>query len=114
MDVPMVLDQVCDELAHLAEPYVDRTMMSESPPVFTLVSGFGTSTEAKAQQLLNMFGMVDAKGEQLIGTREVRKLWPDNSLFPVKEDPQETRERRPRVVNALIREQAKALVEQFT
>jgi hypothetical protein len=112
MDVPMILDVVGDELAHLAEPYVDRTMMSENPPVFTLVSGFGTSTEAKAQQLLNMFGMVDAKGEQLIGTREIRKLWPDNSLFPVMDDPQEVRERRPRIVNELIRQQAERFVQE--
>ena len=112
MDVPIVLDVVGDELVHLAEPYVDRTMMSEKPPVFTLVSGFGTSTEARAQQLLNMFGMVDAKGEQLIGTREIRKLWPDNSLFPMTDDPQETRERRPRIVNELIRQQVKQLIQQ--
>ena len=112
MDVGMVLDRVGDDLAHLATPYVDRTMMSETPPVFTLVSGFGTSTEAKAQQLLNMFGMVDAKGEQLIGAREVRKLWPDNSLFPMTDDPQETRERRPRIVNELIRQQAQQLIQQ--
>lgn len=113
MDVPMVIDQVGDDLAHLAKPYVDRTMMSERPPLFTLVSGFGTSTEAKAQQLLNMYGMVDAKGEQLIGTREIRKLWPDNSLFPDKEDPQAARERRPLVVNQLIRDTAGEAVEQF-
>lgn len=113
MDVPMVLDNVGDELAHHAQGYVDRTMMSDRPPVFTLVSAFGASTEAKAQQLLNMFGMVDAKGEQLIGARELRKLWPDNSLFPDKEDPQEVRERRPVVVNELIRLEAKKVAEQF-
>jgi len=113
MDVPMVLDNVGAELAHHAAGYVDRTMMSERPPVFTLVSAFGTSTEAKAQQLLNMYGMVDAKGEQLIGTRELRKLWPDNSLFVDSDDPQEVRERRPTVVNELIRQEAKKVTEQF-
>tara|TARA_Y100000310_G_scaffold273098_1_gene288396 strand:- start:9166 stop:11142 length:1977 start_codon:yes stop_codon:yes gene_type:complete len=112
MDVPMILDVVGDDLAHLARPHVDRTMMSEGPPVFTLVSGFGTSTEAKAQQLLNMFGMVDARGEQLIGTREIRRLWPDNSLFPQLDDPQEAKERRPRIVNELIRQQATQFVQE--
>ena len=113
MDVPMVLDAIGDELAHLAEPYVDRTMMSNDPPVFTTVSGFGTSVEAKAQQLLNMFGMVDAKGEQVLGTRELRKLWPDNSLFPTSEDPAEVIERRPRAINAAIRDMARDLRQQF-
>lgn len=114
MDVPMVLDNVGSDLAHHVPDYVDRTQLSARPPVFTLVSAFGTSTEAKAQQLLNMFGMVDAKGEQLIGTRELRKLWPDNSLFPDSEDPQEVRERRSIAVNGLIRREAAKVAEQFS
>ena len=108
-DIPTVLDVVGHEIAHLVEPYIDRTMLSETPPVFTLVSGFGTSTESKAQQLLNLFAMVDSNGEQVINTRDLRKLWPDPSLFREVDDPQDVRERRPRVINQSIRKAAQAL-----
>ena len=105
-DVPTVLDVVGDEVAHLVEPHIDRTMLSATPPVFTLVSGFGTSTEAKAQQLLNLFAMTDQLGEQVLTTRDLKKLWPDPSLFREVDDPQDVRDRRPRVVNASIRKAA--------
>jgi len=107
MDVPRMIGLIGDEVAHLAEPYVDRTMMSERPPIFRLVSAFGTSTEAKAQQLMNLFGLVDQRGEQVIGTRELRRHWPDSSLFRAIDDPAEVRERRPRIINATIRKVAK-------
>ena len=112
-DVPAVLDVVGDELAHLTEAHIDRSMLSETPPVFTLVSGFGTSTEAKAQQLLNLFSMTDQRGEQVINTRQLKKLWPDPSLFREVDDPQDVRERRPRVVNASIRKAAKVVREMY-
>jgi hypothetical protein len=108
-DVPTVLEVVGDEISHIVEPYIDRTMLSETSPHFTLVSGFGTSTEAKAQQLLNLFGMVDTNGEQVLNTRDLKRLWPDPSLFRESNDPQEVRERRPRVINASIRKAAATL-----
>lgn len=113
MDVPMMIGLVGDEVAHLAEPYVDRTMMSERAPMFRLVSGFGTSTEAKAQQLMNLFGLVDQRGEQVIGTRELRRHWPDSSLFRSIDDPAEVRERRPRIINATIRKTAKQFRQMY-
>ena len=113
MDVPMVIEAAGDEVAHLAEAYVDRTKLSERPPVFTLVSGFGTSMEAKAQQLMNLFGMVDQRGEQVLGTRELRRLWPDQSLFRQVDDPSEIRERRPQVINASIRKFASDMRKQY-
>ena len=112
-DIPVVLDVVGDEIAHLIEPYIDRTMLSKEPPQFTLVSGFGTSTEAKAQQLLNLFAMTDQMGEQVITARELKKLWPDPSLFREVDDPQDVRERRPRVINASIRKAASILREMY-
>lgn len=113
MDVPVLLDTVGDELAHMVDSYVDRSMLSERAPRFKLVSGFGTSMEAKAQQLLNLFGMVDARGEQVLGTRELRRLWPDQSLFKMVDDPADVRARRPRVVNATIRQITKSLREMY-
>lgn len=102
LDVPMVVDAAGKELDHLAEPYVDRTQLSHSPPTFRLVSGFGTSTEARAQQLLNLVGVRDANGEQIISARQVRAAWPDQTLFDEEDDPQEYRERHARVVNQTI------------
>jgi hypothetical protein len=113
MDVPDIIDIVGDEQGHIAESYVSRVQMSERPPVFTLVSGFGTSTEARAQQLMNMFGMVDQRGEQVLGTRELRKNWPDQSLFRQIDDPQEVRDRRPLVINNTIRRVATMIRQQF-
>ena len=112
-DVPTVLNVVGNEIAHLVDGYIDRTMLSESPPAFTLVSGFGTSIEAKAQQLLNLFSMVDANGEQVLTTRDLKKLWPDQALFKEINDPQDIRERRPRVVNASIRKAAALAREMY-
>jgi len=112
-DIPMILDVVGDEVAHLIEPYIDRTMLSKNAPVFTLVSGFGTSTEAKAQQLLNLFAMTDQVGEQVLTTRDLKKLWPDPSLFREVNDPQDVRERRPRVINASIRKAAKVVRQMY-
>lgn len=112
-DVPTVLEVVGDEAAHLSEDYVDRTKLSDTPPTFTLVSGFGTSTEAKAQQLLNLFAMVDNQGEQVISAKQLKKLWPDPSLFREVNDPADVRDRRPHVVNASIRKAAKVVREMY-
>ena len=102
LDVPMVIDIVGEELAHLAEPYVDRTMLSRQTPSFRLVSGFGTSTESKAQQLLNLYGLSDASGDEVLTSRQLRQKWPDQNLFGETDDPHEFRLRHARVVNKTI------------
>ena len=112
LDVPMVVDIVGEELAHLSEPYVERTMMSRRKPGFRLVSGFGTSTESKAQQLLNLFGLRDASGEEVLSARQLRQKWPDQTLFGETDDPQEFRVRHARVVNKTI-ESTAAMLRQF-
>lgn len=118
MQTPAVLEGVGSELGHLIEPYVDATMMSETPPQYQLVSGFGTSTEAKAQQLLNLIGVTDIAGEPVLTTRQFKKQWPDQSLYHEVDDPRDVRERRPRVVNEMIRQlaeqKAQELAQQFT
>jgi len=113
MDAKTVLQYVGDELAHMAEPYVDRTMMSAIAPSFKLVSGFGTSTEAIAQQLLNLLSVTDTAGEPVLTTRQFKKKWPDQSLYHETDDPRDVRERRPRIVNELIRQAADRLTEQL-
>ena len=102
LDVGMVIDIVGEELSHIAEPYVDRNMLSTSEPAFRLVSGFGTSTESRAQQLLNLHAVSDASGEEILTTRQLRQKWPDQGLFGEQDDPQEYRARHARVVNQTI------------
>ena len=107
-DVPWLIDVAGDEINHLIKPYIDRSQMSEEPPMYRLTSGFGATTEAKAQQLMNLWSMVDPiTGERAITTKQFKKQYPDRSLWPDELDPQEMRERRAKVVNQAIRQGVK-------
>ena len=113
LDVGMVVDIVGEELAHMAEPYVDRTMLSESMPSFRLVSGFGTSTESRAQQLLNLVQTADPNGNPILTASQLRQKWPDQNLFSEEDDPQEYRLRHARVVNQTIEQIADTIRENY-
>lgn len=113
MDAPTIIEHAGEEVAHLVGAYIDKTMMSDSPPSFRLVSGFGTSTEAKAQQLLNLLQVTDAVGEPVLTTRQFKKQWPDQSLYHEVDDPRDVRERRPRVVNEMIRQAAEQKAQEI-
>ena len=113
-DVPWLVDVAGDEISHLIKPYIDRSQMSEEPPMYRLTSGFGATTEAKAQQLMNLWSMVDpVTGERAITTRQFKKQYPDRSLWPDELDPQEMRERRAKVVNQGIRGAVKQFREEY-
>jgi len=113
-DVPWLVDVAGDEIAHLIKPYIDRNQLSEQPPMYRLTSGFGATTEAKAQQLMNLWQMFDPlTGERAISTRQFKKQYPDRSLWPDELDPQEMRERRAKVVNQGIRNVVKDFRTQY-
>ena len=112
-DVPHIIDLVGDDLAHVAESSVDRTMLSDNEPRFTLTSGFGVTPETDAQQLLQLLDARDYMGEGIITAKEVRELWPDRRLIGDREDAQRTREKRPRVINALLRDVAAELIQEM-
>ena len=113
-DVPWLIDVAGDEISHLIKPYIDRSQMSEEPPMYRLTSGFGATTEAKAQQLMNLWSMVDpVTGERAITTRQFKKQYPDRSLWPDELDPQEMRERRAKVVNQGIRGAVKQFRQEY-
>ena len=113
-DVPWLIDVAGDEIAHLIKPYIDRTQLSQEPPMYRLTSGFGATTEAKAQQLMNLWSMFDPiTGERAISTRQFKKAYPDRSLWPDELDPQEMRERRAKVVNQGIRNVVKQFREDY-
>ncbi len=112
-DVPWVVDITGDELAHIAEPYIDRTRLSDEPPSFKLVSGFGATPESRAQQLLNLVQSQGADGEPLMSTRQFKRAWPDESLYGEEEDPEEVRKHRAKVINERIRQVADDVAAQF-
>ena len=111
LDVGMVVDIVGEEFAHMAEPYVDRTMLSKSIPSFRLVSGFGTSTESRAQQLLNLVQTSDPTGQPVLTADQLRQKWPDQNLFSEQDSPHEYRLRHARVVNHTIEKVADMIRE---
>ena len=113
-DVPWLVDIAGDEIAHLIKPYIGRSQLSEMKPMYRLTSGFGATTEAKAQQLMNLWQMFDpTTGERAISTRQFKKQYPDRSRWPDELDPEEMRERRAKVVNQGIREGVKEFREQY-
>jgi hypothetical protein len=105
-DVPSLIDVVGDDAAYLADAFVSSARMSDRPPSYSLVSGFGATAEARAEQLLQMVGTKGADGEPLMRTRTMRAAWPDDGMFRDDEDPQGTRYRRPRIINIAIQKVA--------
>lgn len=102
-DVPSLLDIVGEEAAYLADMFVSKDRLSDRPPSYALVSGFGATTEAKAEQLMQMVAAKGADGEPIMSTAAMRAAWPDDSMFAEHDDPEATLRRRPRVINAAIR-----------
>jgi hypothetical protein len=102
--VPIEVDIAGSEYGYLAKNYLHADEMSEQAPRFQVVSGFATSKEVIAQQLLNLVGMTGADGEPLLRTREFKKQYPDPSVWPQTRDIQEVMERRVLTRNQAIRD----------
>lgn len=115
MDVPQRIETTGDETAYLSDSWVDRTQLSERPPQFKLLSGFGATPEAQSEQLLSLMQTQDpVTGEPLLSAEQVRKRWPDNTTFPDGiADAQDVRERRPKQVGAALREQAEQVARRM-
>lgn len=97
-DVPWVVDAVGDEWEELPEEYIDNTMLSEQPPTYRVVSGYGATPEIKGRQLMTLFQL------GLLRPDEFRKQWPDGSLFSDEIDPLAAqRKRAKRVANHIRR-----------
>lgn len=102
-DVPWLVEAVGGETAHLIEPWLDRNMISVEEPKFRLVSGFGATTESKANQLLQLVAAKGSDGMPLMSTRQFQAAWPDQSTYPEVEDLMGVQERRTKAINARIR-----------
>lgn len=99
-DVPWLIKIAGDEYAHLIDPYVDNTKLSDDPPTFKLVNAFGPSPELRAQEILQLMGTKGADGEPFLTTEAARRLYP-NVLLPGDEShPKAVQKRRARAIAA--------------
>lgn len=108
---PMLVEALGEEAGYLAEPWIDRDRLSDSPPAYRLVSGFGATPEAKAEQLVTLVTTQGVDGKPLMTTDEFRAQWPDASTYPERDNPQVLRDRRPRVVNEAIQRLARHVLK---
>ena len=105
-DVPWLIRNMGDEFAHLIEPYVDATQLSDRPPRYRLVDSFGVSPEMRAQELLQLMTTQGVDGEALLRTSEVRRHWPDRYIFHDDINPTITQRRRAKIIAAAMFQKA--------
>ncbi len=102
-DVPWLTEVTGAELAHLTDPWIDRTQVSQEEPSIKLVSGFGATVASKMTELTNLVTTLGADQKPLMTTAQFQSVYPDQSTYPEGEDIQETRERRAKIINAKLR-----------
>lgn len=106
-DVPWIISITGDEFAHLAEPYIDKTQLSDRPPRYKLVNAFGPTPEMQAQEILELMQTKGADGEPFLSTDEARRNYPNGQLFANLSDPRAVRRKRARAVSVGIRQKAR-------
>lgn len=111
-DVPWMIAAVGDEFEEMPEEYIDNTMLSDEPPAYKVVSGYGSTPEIKGRQLLDMVQRMGADQQPLLTTEEFRAQWPDGSLFDQNSDPKRAQKRRARRISNGIRRLAKQMRQQ--
>jgi hypothetical protein len=111
-DVPMAIDITGDEYAHLAEPYIDSTKLSDRPPAYKLVNAFGPSPELRAQEILQLLPLRGADGEPFMRTEEARRQYPDRTVFDEAGDPRSVARRRAKTIASAIHTVTAQLREQ--
>jgi hypothetical protein len=102
-----------DDLAYLAEPYIDRDQLSPEPPELIVVSGYGATPEHTGQQLLELVGRSGADGQPLMPTEEFWRRYPDHTLRPPEVSAHQLRRAKTSRVNYLIQKLGDALTEQM-
>jgi len=103
-DVPFLAEVAGDEYAHLAEPWVNNTMLSNKPPKYKTVNAFGASPELKAQEVLELMRTVGADGVPFMTTAEAKRRYPNQELFDAYSDPASVAKRRAKaIVEAIFR-----------
>lgn len=110
-DVAWLVEITGDEYAHLAAPYIDRTMLSERPPNYKLINSFGTP-EAVTQEILQLMTVRGADGDALMTTEEGRRHLPQRMVFDGRADPKTVARRRAKTVAVAIQYEVKQFREQ--
>ncbi|MCK5316318.1 MAG: hypothetical protein KAJ55_00310 [Anaerolineales bacterium] len=114
MTVPYLLQHVAgDDLAYLVDPYIQSKDLSDEPPEFIVVSGYGATPEAKTKQLMGYVTASGADGQPLLETEEFWRLNPDQSIRPPEISAKHMTEARAIKINYGIKQVAKDLRQQF-
>jgi len=86
-DIGMMVDIVGDDYQHMAEPYIDRTKLSDRPPSYRMVNSFGPSPELRAQELLELMQVRGGDGMPFLLTEEARRAYPNQDIFVHRAEP---------------------------
>src|SRR5690606_26740227 len=86
-DVPWMVQHVGDEHSYLVSAYIDKSSLSDRPPIFKLVNSFGTSPDMRAQEILELVTTQGADGQPFLRTDEARRLYPNPLLFDEAANP---------------------------
>ncbi len=111
-DAPWLAQITGDEHAHLTDPYIDKTRLSDVAPQYKLVNSFGSTPEAHAQEILELVQLRGADGQPFLRTDEARRQYPRSMVFDDAGNPNAVRRRRAKVVATAIHEEAKDFREQ--
>lgn len=113
MTVPMLVDLVGEEYAHLAEPWIRREQMSDAPPQYRLVNSFGATPDSRGQQLLELVVRQGADGLPLLPTDQFWALYPDHSIRPPEIASRRVRQSRIQAINYAIESAVEDARQQF-
>jgi hypothetical protein len=102
--MPIPVQVAGDDYGYLKNSYITADQLSDDPPQYKIVSGFGPTKEAVAQQLINLAQTQLADGTPALTGKQLRKQYPDPSIWPNETDVVEVKKRRAIAINYLIRD----------
>lgn len=100
--VPWLVTVTGDEYAYLAEPYIDNSKLSSTPPNYKLVNAFGASPELRAQEILELMAIRGADGQPFMTTEEARRQYPNPLIFDSIGSPKVIQRRRAKTIQVSI------------
>ena len=120
MSVPWLVNVTGEEWSYLADPFIRQEQLSDTAPEYRVVSGFGNSPDAKAEQLTNMAMTKLADGQPMLTADEMWERWPDDSMRPTRTNPRKLKQTRAEAllytIEKVVEEakpQMQAIAEQF-
>ena len=101
-DVPYMVDVVGDEHEYLADPYIDKTRLSDHVPTYRLVNAFGPSPELRAQEIIELSQLAGADGQPFLPTEDAKRAYPNQQLWSNRSNPRAVAQRRARTIASEI------------